>query len=461
LQHANYITANARVTRDSRCADPTVPLKDSWFSHRNASARIVPEYEKLKLIMKIGIFTEVYRPIVNGVVTSVESLGEELRALGHEAYTFAPRIPNGAETTGRVFFMPSLPLPARTEYRLTLPLVARRNKIRFLSQCDVIHSHSLFITGWMASYYARRRFRVPLVFTYHTLLESYAHYSPLGRRLTAQLTRELTRTYANAADAVIVPTRAVAAQLRERGVVAPISVIPTGINIELFRGAGAVEAKSVRQRFGIPVDAPLVLLVSRMAQEKNIPFALSAFARLRQALPEARLLLVGSGPLAEALKAQTRTDGLAGSVIFAGSVPNAELPGFYAAADAFAFPSITETQGLVLAEAFAAGVPVIAVDTPQTRDVFGANIAGELVEDPEAMANGLLGLLTDPEKRAVASAHALTAAAAFDAKANAGRVVAVYEAVMANKAGTAEMADFEALFDPIDAAVPKDKPAEM
>ncbi len=406
--------------------------------------------------MKIGIFTEVYRPIQNGVVTSVESLGEELRALGHEAYTFAPRIPNGAETVGRVFFMPSLPLPARTEYRLTLPLVARRNKIRFLSQCDVIHSHSLFITGWMASYYARRRFRVPLVFTYHTLLESYAHYSPLGRRLTARLTRELTKTYANAADAVIVPTRAVASQLRERGVIAPISVIPTGIDVGLFRNAGAPAAQMVRQRFQIPPDAPLVLLVSRMAQEKNIPFALAAFALVREVLPAAKLLLVGGGPLADALRAQVRAEGLDGAVIFAGNVPNAELPGFYAAADAFAFPSITETQGLVLAEAFAAGVPVVAVDTPQTRDVFGANTAGELVADPRDMAGALLGLLTDPERRAAASAHALTAAAAFDSKATAGRVVAVYNAVVANRAGTAEMSDFAALFDQVGAPVPKD-----
>ena len=119
--------------------------------------------------MKIAIFTEVYRPIVNGVVTSVDSLAEQLRTLGHDVFTFAPHIPKGAESAGRVFRMPSLPLPARTQYRLTLPLVARRNKRRFLSRCDIIHSHSLFITGWMASYYARRRFRVPLVYTYHTL----------------------------------------------------------------------------------------------------------------------------------------------------------------------------------------------------------------------------------------------------------------------------------------------------
>ena len=404
--------------------------------------------------MKIAIFTEVYRPIVNGVVTSVESLAAQLRSLGHEVYAFAPHIPKGTESAGRVFFMPSLPLPARTEYRLTLPLVARRNKIRFLSQVDVIHSHSLFITGWMASYYARWRFRVPLVFTYHTLLESYSHYSPLGPRLTAQLTRELTRAYANGADAVIAPTQTVAAQLRGQGVTAPICVVPTGIDLEAFRKADPAARSAVRKRYGIPEDAQIVLLVSRLAQEKNIPVALDAVKLLRAKLPDARLLIVGSGPLAEQIRAQACTAGLETAAIFAGSVSYSEMPAFYAAADAFAFPSITETQGLVLAEAFASGLPVIAIDNPQTRDVFGTHLAGEIVSDAGEMARALLALLTNPERRATAAAHARAAAAAFDIRATTSRVFAVYEAVLANRAGRADMNAFADLFDLVDAPAP-------
>jgi len=252
--------------------------------------------------LKIALFTEVYRPIVNGIVTSVDTLAHVLREGGHDVYTFAPHIPRGAETKGRVFRMPSLPLPARTEYRLTLPLVARRNKRQFLSQCDVIHSHSLFITGWMASYYARRRFRVPLVFTYHTLLDRYSHYSPLGPRITTQLTRELTRAYANASDAVIVPTQTVASGLRRDGVTAPICIVPTGVDLEAFRSTGATVGIGVRGRLGIAPDAPLLLLVSRLAQEKSVPLAFQALSLVRAELPDAQLLLVGSGPLEEPLK---------------------------------------------------------------------------------------------------------------------------------------------------------------
>lgn len=397
--------------------------------------------------MKIAIFTEVYRPIVNGVVTSVDSLAEQLRVLGHEVFTFAPHIPKGLESAGRVFRMPSLPLPARTQYRLTLPLVARRNKARFLSHCDVIHSHSLFITGWMASYYARRRFRVPLIYTYHTLLDSYAHYSPLGPRLTSQLTRELTKTYANAADAVIVPTKTVASALRGQGVSAPICVVPTGIDIEVFRRVEKAVAIGVRDRFAIPHDAPLLLLVSRLAQEKNVPLAVEALGFLRKKLPKAHLLLVGSGPLRNSLKDQIRAAGLEGAVHFAGSVEHAEIPAFYAAADVFVFPSLSETQGLVLAEAFAAGVPVVALDNPQTRDVFGEHLAGEIVSDARSMAAAALELITNEDRRALAMTHAKTAAAAFDARATAGRVLAIYEAVVSTNRGGEALKPEDAFVD--------------
>lgn len=400
--------------------------------------------------MKIALFTEVYRPIVNGIVTSVDTLAHVLRENGHDVYTFAPHIPRGAETKGRVFRMPSLPLPARTEYRLTLPLVARRNKRQFLSQCDVIHSHSLFITGWMASYYARRRFRVPLVFTYHTLLDRYSHYSPLGKRITAQLTRELTRAYANAADAVIVPTQTVASGLRRDGVTAPICIVPTGVDLEAFRNTGATAGIGVRGRLGIAPDAPLLLLVSRLAQEKSVPLAFEALALVRAELPDAQLLLVGSGPLEESLRHQAKADGLDGAIHFVGSVPHDGLPAYYSAADAFMFPSTTETQGLVLTEAFGAGLPVVAIDSPQTRDVFGSNLAGALVADAEGMASELKRLLTDPAARSAASAHSRAAASSFDARATAGRVLAVYEAVVANRAGTADMSAFDELFDVVD-----------
>jgi 1,2-diacylglycerol 3-alpha-glucosyltransferase len=130
------------------------------------------------------------------------------------------------------------------------------------------------------------------------------------------------------------------------------------------------------------------------------------------------------------------------------------VPAYYAAADAFVFPSTTETQGLVLAEAFCSGLPVVAIDNPQTRDVFGTHLAGAIVDDAASMARALRTLLTDPVQRNAAAAHARAAAAAFDAQATASRVLAVYQAILANRAGTADMSAFEPLFDIVDPASP-------
>jgi glycosyltransferase involved in cell wall biosynthesis len=127
--------------------------------------------------MRVGFFTEVYHPIVNGVVTSLDGLADGLRTLGHEVYCFAPRVPGYEEHDGPVFRMPSLPLPVPTPYRLTVPVVNRRNRQAIINRLNVLHAHSPFVTGWMAVRYARR-LRIPLVYTYHTQLEEYAHYVP-------------------------------------------------------------------------------------------------------------------------------------------------------------------------------------------------------------------------------------------------------------------------------------------
>src|SRR5215469_6651924 len=158
-----------------------------------------------------------------------------------------------------------------------------------------------------------------IVFTYHTMLERYSHYSPLGKRVTDQLTRELTKGYANAADAVIAPTQAVASALRDAGVIAPLCVVPTGIDLQPFRTVRQSVGRETRARFGIPADAPLLLLVSRLAHEKSVPLALEALQIVHRDLPEARLLLIGKGPTEAALRATAQDLGLGEAVVFAGA----------------------------------------------------------------------------------------------------------------------------------------------
>ena len=366
--------------------------------------------------MHVGLFTECYRPIQNGVVASVDALARELRAGGHEVTCVTPSMPNYHEAQAFVVRVPSLPLPTRTAYRLTIPFVSGERTWRALDALSIVHAHSVFVTGWMGLRLARR-LRVPLVFTYHTQLEEYAHYVPFDERATRNAAARLTRAYANAAGAVVGPTAAMEARLRALGVTARIEVVPTGIDVAQFSEGRRDDA--LRARLGVGAQQTMLLSVGRLGREKNVELTLDAFARLGD--PRARLVLVGDGTHREALERRAERLGIAARTIFAGEFPRASLPAVYRSADAFVSTSTSETQGLVLVEALAAGLPVVAVDTPQTRDVLGG--AGIVTgADPALLAGALAGALAEPLRRPVPP-HVLLR---FEERATARRIVALY-----------------------------------
>ncbi|HEX3549689.1 MAG TPA: glycosyltransferase, partial [Candidatus Elarobacter sp.] len=291
--------------------------------------------------MHVGFFTECYKPIVNGVVASIDALRDGLCARGVDVTTIAPHFPHFVDDARDVVRIPSLPLPTPTEYRLCVPYLSAEDRRR-VEGIDLVHAHSPFVTGWMAAAYANRR-NVPLVFTYHTRLDAYAHYAPFDRATTERAMIELTRRYANWADAVVVPTSAMHARLRELGVRAPITVVPSAIDVERF--AGGRRSALVRARLGAPHDVPLALVVSRLGMEKNVELAIDALAHARGVA----LAVVGEGPHRAALEERARRAGVAGRVRFPGRIARERLPDVYASADVFVFPSTTDTQGLVLA----------------------------------------------------------------------------------------------------------------
>ena len=366
---------------------------------------------------RIGFFTEIYRPVVNGVVASIEALADGLRGRGHLVYCFAPRMPGYEEADGPVFRMPSLPLP-RTQYRLTLPLVSRRNLNGVIKHLSIVHVHSPFITGWMGLRYARR-YGMPLVYTYHTQLEEYAHYVPFEPNATRFAATQLTRTFANLADAVIVPTGAMAQRLRDVGVTVRIEVVPSGIDVKHF-GAGRRD-EAVRRNSGATPGDRLVLYVGRLAKEKNVELLIEALARTPDA--SLKLAVAGDGPLRAQLEALAGARGLSQRIRFLGNVGRADLPALYASADAFAMPSTTETQGLVIAEALAAGSYVVAADAPQSENVLEG--AGALVPaTAEAFAAALSAIGSSPDPAAAAAAR--HAAERFSLEDQTDRVLALY-----------------------------------
>jgi 1,2-diacylglycerol 3-alpha-glucosyltransferase len=373
------------------------------------------------VLVRVGFFTECYRPIVNGVVASIDALRDGLCAHGVDVTMIAPHFPHFVDDARDVVRIPSLPLPTPTAYRLCVPYLnaVDRRRVRGI---ELVHAHSPFVTGWMAVSYARRH-RIPLVFTYHTRLDAYAHYAPFDRGTTERAMTTLTRRYANAADAVVVPTIAMETRLRELGVRVPISVVPSAIDVERF--AAGRRSPLIRARLGADGDEPLALVVSRLAMEKNVELAIDALAHA----PELRLAVVGEGPHRAALEDRAQRLGVAGRVRFTGTLARERLPDVYASVDAFVFPSTTDTQGLVLAEALAAGLPVVAADSAASRDVLGA--AGRLVElDPILMAAAIgAGLAGGRDQSAVHLAYSR-----FTVEMQTRRILELYREVLAARA---------------------------
>jgi 1,2-diacylglycerol 3-alpha-glucosyltransferase len=374
--------------------------------------------------LRIGFFTEIYRPVVNGVVASVEGLAEGLRGRGHEVYCFAPHMPgyddaaDPVSAAASIFRMPSLPLPTRTPYRLTLPLVSRRNVNNVIRRLSLVHVHSPFITGWMGLRYARR-YGMPLVYTYHTQLEAYAHYVPFEPNATRFAASQLTRTFANFSDVVIVPTAAMVDHLRQLGVTTRIRVVPNGIDLRRF-GSGQRNERA-RERMGAVTTDRLLLCVSRLAKEKNLELLVEALALTADS--SLKLAIAGDGPARHELEEHARIRNLADRVRFLGVVPRNELPDLYASADAFVMPSTTETQGLVQAEALAAGTLVVAAEAPQNRDVLGA--AGWIVP-PEAAAFAAAFTRLPAEPDPAAAQRSRTAAERFSIECQLDHVVELY-----------------------------------
>src|SRR5438128_1395768 len=190
--------------------------------------------------MRVGLFTNNYLPFRGGVTTAVETLREGLDALGHRAWVFAPAPARALPEPAFVFRYPSVPAPTYPGFALPLPLSPRLARTARQLQLEIFHAQHPFLLGPAARRLARAEGR-PIVFTYHTRYEKYAHYVPLPERLVAALAVRLSCRFADATDLVVAPSGHIAHVLASRGVRAPVVVVPTGVDLDRFR-PGAREA---------------------------------------------------------------------------------------------------------------------------------------------------------------------------------------------------------------------------
>lgn len=356
--------------------------------------------------LKIGIFTDSYRPYTSGVVRSIDTFSEELQAQGHRIYIFAPDYPasTGSENNSWVFRFHSVPAPTNHDYALALPFSIRLNSTLKKLKLDIIHVHSPFLLGRVGARYAKK-LNIPLVFTFHTLYDQYLHYLPIGQNITKEIVKKYCTDYCNHCDLVIVPTNIVKQHVQSWGVQTPVRAIPTGIKTSEFQ----VEEKDwLFQKYNIQPDCKILISVGRLGKEKNFSFLIESFSQVARALPRTRLVLVGDGPEKESLQQLAHGLGVLDKVIFTGTLSKEEVVKAYNSAHVFVFASVTETQGLVVGEANASGLPVVAVKAFGISEMVEDGVDGFLTElVPSQFVEKVKLLLTDQHLHSTMSKNAL------------------------------------------------------
>ncbi len=336
-----------------------------------------PVGETVKRPRKILITTDLYLPSINGVVTSVCNLVEELEKDGYEIRILTTSYDTQYHHTGNVYYMRSVPCKVYPGVRMPVNFY-RHHYLKELIDWkpDIVHSQCEFFSFQYAHKIAAETGAV-LVHTYHTLYGQYASYLPLpmlqsvsdkGIAISSRLRLEDVNT-------VIAPTEKVKGALRQYGVKNNIAVIPTGISLAKFSHTVTEEEKqTLRRSLGISRDTKVLVSIGRLGREKNVEELIRFFKTLGERRDDVRLVIVGGGPDEGRLASVARELGLSQTVIFTGMVKPDEVRRYYAIGDVFVCASTSETQGLTYVEAMASGLPLVC-----RRDAAldGALLAGK------------------------------------------------------------------------------------
>ena len=385
--------------------------------------------------MRVGIFSESYPPLINGVSTSVQTLTAQLESAGHDVFVFTSRYPRYKDERAGVYRFPSVNALVEPDYVLPVPFSPRISLALRTLKLDIVHSQSPFFLGLVARRTARA-LHLPHVATNHTLYTEYAHYLPLP---TVGVTRRLLvrwmHGFYNTCDRVLAPSELARRVLTERcGVETPVSVVPTAIPAPPYVLARPAET---RQEFGLPPDARILLYVGRLAPEKNLDLLLRAFALITGKTTDTYLVLAGSGKSRRMLENRARALGVHRRTRFAGFLSRTKLDPLYQASDLFLFPSKTETQGLAVGEALAAGLPCLVVNSGGAPEAIRDGVDGYLVEDQaESMAGRALELLADPARHRAMAEEARRGAASRVPEAVGGQIIRIYEELIAAHQGS-------------------------
>ncbi len=381
--------------------------------------------------MNIAIFTNNYLPNPYGVSGSIESFRKQFEKMGHTVYVFAPKTKGYVDENPNVFRYPSVDIKYKISFPLAIPFSPRVDRILEKLDIDIIHSQHPNLLGWAAMKWAKKK-KVPLVFTWHTLYDQYAHFAPpfIPKKFAQWWTIRNAVRYANEVDQVVVPTQSVKKIIQHWGVKnANIAAIQTGVEEYQYQKP---DRKIYRQKFSVVDDEIALVSVSRLTAEKNVQFLFEAVCPILKKQAKMKFLMNGSGHEQEAVEKIAQKHGVVEKIFFESTVSKQDIKDFYAAGDIFVYASKSETQGMVISEALYSGLPVVAVAATGVKDMVTNQVDGILIkENIDAFERAVMRLVNDKVLRERYSANAKKIAREkYTSTACAGKMMKLYKEVI-------------------------------
>lgn len=380
--------------------------------------------------MNVGIFTNAYKPIISGVVNSISLFKQGLAHLGHNVYIFAPGFPEYKDNEPHVYRFRSISITQKVKYPLAIPISNRIAKIIPELKLDVIHTQHPYILGEVGANYAKK-FKIPLVYTFHTQFEQYSHYIPFNQNIVKMLARLSVINYTKKCDCIITPAPSIMELLKSYGIKQRVEVLPNAIDLSSFENP---DKHKIWAKYSIGQNERVLINVGRLGLEKNLAFMLHAFKIIAHKAHNVKLMIVGEGPEEKALKDLSGELGLGRKVTFTGRIDYHEIPSYYGAADIFIMTSVTEVKPLAILEAMASGLPMVAVAASGSSDTITSGLDGILTElNIEDFASEALKLLENNDLRKKMGHHAKQTAAQYSIISTSKKLAQIYDDLIKKK----------------------------
>lgn len=379
--------------------------------------------------MRVGLFSNAYHPVVSGVVNSLAEIRKGLLKRHHTPFLFAPEVRGYREKHAGVFRFPSLDLDPKVGFPVPIPFSARLARIIPRMGLDLIHSHHPILIGASAANFAQR-LALPLVYTFHTQIEQYTHYVPFFSHETVRERARLkVSRYLNKCQLIISPSPGIRDLIDSYGVSTRVVTLPNAIDLSKFQRRRKLQP-DLRERLGLAPNSKLSLSVGRLATEKGLPFLLRALSKFKSE-SEHHLVLVGDGPQKAELRRLAEHLDISHRTHFVGAKLYRDMPGIYSQCEAFVICSTTEVKPLVVLEALASGLPVVAVSACGTRDTLHHQHDGLLSDlDERTFLKNWQAVINSPELRSKLSKGAIQTSRSYSMDSYTSRLCALYQEVL-------------------------------